>query len=314
MGVDENRDDKRSRRWLRLPAKAVLLVAAALGAGAAVAIGAIPGSNGTITACYNTNDGATNPYGTPVPYGELRVIDPSLSTSTVEVEPDEYSCESYEQTITWNQQGPQGIQGVQGIQGIQGPKGSQGPAGAPGTAASPAEVIGQTTFSIDAGPSSRLFLKIAGISGPTTVKGATGDVELSSFGAGTEGAVTGSATSGAGAGKATAQLFEFVKAVNATSSPLFKDLASGKVIPTMTVIVDHASGDTLTTVATYTLTDVKITGIKDTGDPGIKGEQVTGEFVKLSGDVGTGTTKVATGWNQVTNSPTLGLPPTAGLP
>jgi len=288
MGVDENRDDKRSRRWLRLPAKAVLLVAAALGAGAAVAIGAIPGSNGTITACYNTNDGATNPYGTPVPYGELRVIDPSLSTSTVEVEPDEYSCESYEQTITWNQQGPQ--------------------------AASPAEVIGQTTFSIDAGPSSRLFLKIAGISGPTTVKGATGDVELSSFGAGTEGAVTGSATSGAGAGKATAQLFEFVKAVNATSSPLFKDLASGKVIPTMTVIVDHASGDTLTTVATYTLTDVKITGIKDTGDPGIKGEQVTGEFVKLSGDVGTGTTKVATGWNQVTNSPTLGLPPTAGLP
>lgn len=97
------------------------LAAAALAAAltaAGVAGAAIPGDDGTITACYRTRD------------GDLRVVDESSQ------------CGRGEEALTWNQQGrpgdagPQGEPGPAGAPGEpgpQGPAGETGPAGMPGT-------------------------------------------------------------------------------------------------------------------------------------------------------------------------------------
>lgn len=64
-----------------------------------------------------------------------------------------------------------------------------------------------TTFSIEAGGSSQLFLKLDGISGPATQKAYKGSVELQSFAAGAEAPIgnVGGKGTGAGAGKLTVQ-------------------------------------------------------------------------------------------------------------
>src|SRR4051794_16006331 len=83
----------------------------ALVGGVAFATGAIPGSDGVIHGCYNTNN------------GQLRVVDAATS------------CKNPETAIQWSQtgpQGPQGIQGPRGEQGVKGDTGAQGPAGKDG--------------------------------------------------------------------------------------------------------------------------------------------------------------------------------------
>jgi hypothetical protein len=83
----------------------------ALVGGVAFATGAIPGSDGVIHGCYNTNN------------GQLRVVDAATS------------CKNPETAIQWSQtgpQGPQGIQGPQGVQGVKGDTGEQGPQGIQG--------------------------------------------------------------------------------------------------------------------------------------------------------------------------------------
>src|SRR5262249_34467684 len=91
-------------------------------AAAAIGYAAIPGSGGTITACYNTS---TNPS------GSLRVINAEAGAK----------CSKNERTLTFNQQGPegdkgdkgdQGIQGIQATHGLQGLQGRPGASGAPG--------------------------------------------------------------------------------------------------------------------------------------------------------------------------------------
>ncbi len=127
MGVEDagegGKTAARMRWWSRKPLMVVLPTVAALGAGAAVAVGSIPSSNGTITGCYQTVDQYAND-GTPTsPYGTLRVIDPSNTTAT---STEESSCATgTEQTITWNQQGPRGAQGPPGQNGAPGEQGAR---------------------------------------------------------------------------------------------------------------------------------------------------------------------------------------------
>src|SRR5882762_4141589 len=67
---------KRSKRALQI----ALPTAAALGAGAAVAVGSIPGGDGTIAGCYASSTGATLSWENSraiEPPGALRVIDPT---------------------------------------------------------------------------------------------------------------------------------------------------------------------------------------------------------------------------------------------
>jgi type VI protein secretion system component Hcp len=276
--------------------KLLVPVAAVLGAGAAVAIGSIPSSDGTITGCVNTA-GFSGFEETPA--GSLRVIDPS-ATST---DPSVTACQEGETTLTWNQQGPQGPPGNPGAAGLNGQQGQSGKDGKTGT------LVGQTNFGITSSKSSKLFLRIKGISGTEQVKGDGGGfIALGSFAAGAEGASVGSASTGAGAGKVTLQTFTFTKAVDATSGELFKDLAQHKLISEMEVIVGHQSGKQLVQVASYTLTNVLITNIQDTGKSGANAEHVSGTFTRLKGTVGTGKNSVPTTWNRVTNEPTLTPP------
>jgi Collagen triple helix repeat (20 copies) len=113
-----------------LPVAVTAAVCMAVG----VATGAIPGGNGTISACYTKVGGL------------VRVID---------VEKDRPErCTSFERPLSWNQQGaagppcaagpagppgPQGEPGPPGERGPQGEPGAQGDPGAPGEKGDPGE-------------------------------------------------------------------------------------------------------------------------------------------------------------------------------
>jgi hypothetical protein len=94
---------------MKLPIRRSLWV---FGGGAALAIlagsiafAAIPGPDGTISACYKEAN------------GQVRIVNANSL------------CDPSEVSLSWNQQGPQGIQGIQGLQGIPGPS-LAGPSGA----------------------------------------------------------------------------------------------------------------------------------------------------------------------------------------
>jgi type VI protein secretion system component Hcp len=291
MGVEEAgriaRAAERLRRRSRVPLKLLLPTAAALGAGAAVAVGSIPGSDGTITGCYATDTSASP----AVPYGTLRIIDPT-ATNTPGVDWPINACAPNETTITWNQQGPTGPTGPTGATGPAGARGSAGGAGASGS------IIGETTFDVESGHGSRVLLKLDGVSGSVDTKGQTGDISLDKFAFGAEGTVA-SATTGAGAGKVNVQTFEFVKQIDKTSPTLFRDEVSGKVISKAEVdVFPAATKGTVSQLASYDLSHLVIKNITHKGTT----ETVLGVFQSVSSTLGSGQNKVSTGWNQVSNS------------
>ena len=166
-----------SRRALRVVAPTVV----ALGAGAALAVGAIPGSDGTIQACYQTvTDEAGNS-------GYLRVVDNSDQ------------CQEGENALAWNQRGPQGATGPKGDTGAAGPAGPPGPPGPAGADGSSGGGGG------DSRPT-RVFLKLDGISGEETMDGYQDQIGLDSFSYGAKNAVAlGSSSSGRGRGQGLAE-------------------------------------------------------------------------------------------------------------
>lgn len=89
-----------------------LAVVLALGGGA---VAAIPGSDGSVSACYSTKNGS------------VRIIDAEAGAT----------CKSKERSITWNQTGPPGPQGDRGPSGPEGPRGEPGPTGAQGPQGEP---------------------------------------------------------------------------------------------------------------------------------------------------------------------------------
>jgi type VI secretion system secreted protein Hcp len=129
--------------------KIALPAALALGAGTAVAIAAIPASDGTVHACYST---------TGTPTGAARIVD---ETDT---------CAATEKALTWNQTGPTG------------PAGPTGPPGDTGSS-------GTGTFGTDTGsgsdqgggPSADIFLKLDGISGESTDENHKGEIDVEAF-------------------------------------------------------------------------------------------------------------------------------------
>jgi type VI secretion system secreted protein Hcp len=197
--------------------KVAIPTAAVLGAGAAVAVGSIPGGDGTITACYVTTGPAAGPF--PNDYGTLRVIDPSITGRGVPTAVNQ--CAGTEATITWNQRGPQG---PQGLPGAPGPPGGQGPAGSRGAQGTP--LIGDTSFAFGGGGATT-FLKLDGVKGEATDAQHKSDIELTSFSLGATGG-EGGGSSGAGARKTTFQSFKVIKKIDKASPLLFKDAATGR--------------------------------------------------------------------------------------
>jgi type VI protein secretion system component Hcp len=291
MGVEEAgriaRAAERMRRRSRVPLKLLVPTAAALGAGAAVAVGSIPGSDGTITGCYNVWTA-----GADFANGTLRVIDPAATPPAgyTDAFPDNpiNACGPNEKQITWNQQGPTGATGATG---------PQGPAGGDGASGS---IIGETTFDVESGRGSRVLLKLDGVSGSVSTKGQAGEIGLDKFAFGAEGTVVGAPSgTGRGAGKANVQTFEFVKHIDNTSPTLFRDEVNGTVISKAEVGVFHTGNKAaLTEVATYNLSHLVIKNITHKGST----ETVLGVFQSVSSTVGSGQNKVSTGWNQVNNS------------
>ena len=292
----------RRARHVRAPLKIVLPTVAALGAGAAVAVGAIPSSDGTITGCYQ-NVPANSDVGPSTPYGTLRVIDPSQNPANGGTGTDAsvYSCTTNEATITWNQQGPRGPQGQAGQPGAPGAPGAQGAQGPPGT------VSGQS------GGNSQIYLKLASVKGESTAQGHENQIALGAFvlHMASSGAPTGGSL-GKGAGKLSAATFTIVKALDTASPALFLDLASGKVVSSAEIFVYRraGAGGKPVELADYALTDVVFKNIDESSTADKPTETISGifrsiKFSSFSQNPNGGTTTTSDGWNLAQNKALL---------
>jgi type VI protein secretion system component Hcp len=263
------------------------------------------GGGGVITGCWLTNNSESDQ-----PIGSLRVIDP-IAGSTDPAN----SCTNGETTITWNQQGPAGPTGATGPQGAQGPQGPQGPQGASGT------VSGQSgngvDIFVDLAPPSSSVGNLTPVSQTKAQNPPSSNqvFEVSSFSLGaTSTSTIGSATSGAGAGKVHFDNFTIEKKVDKYSSGLFTDLASGKSLKSVDIIIRQPSAQGLSPVAQYMLKTVFITSIHiSSGASKTPTETIQGEYGAITFDVyqqnASGKTTAAPpgGWNQVTNTPVPGV-------
>lgn len=262
---------ERARRSRRAALKVAIPTAAALGAGAAIAIGAIPGGDGTITACYVTNTDLISAYNAAP--GELRVIDPSKPATMPAGGPNpDAVCLNGEATITWNQQGPQGPQGVQGPAGAQGAAGAQGPAGSP--------LIGSTSFAFGGGGTT--FLKLDSVKGESTDKSHKGEIAISSFSIGATAAR--SSGGGAGAGKVSFSSFTITKRIDKASPLLFQGAASGKHYKEAVVAFARKTRGKQTDYLEYKMTNVLISSIQDgtsSGGGHQPVEQISFNFAKI---------------------------------
>jgi type VI secretion system secreted protein Hcp len=129
--------------------KIALPAALALGAGTAVAIAAIPASDGTIHACYSTTGTVT---------GAVRIVD------------EGQNCATNEQSLTWNQTGPTGPVGPAG------PPADTGSSGGGGT-----DTGSGSGDQSGGGPSADIFLKLDGIAGESTDDQHKGEIDVESF-------------------------------------------------------------------------------------------------------------------------------------
>jgi type VI secretion system secreted protein Hcp len=232
-----------SRRFLRI----ALPTIAALGAGAAVGVAAIPSADGTIHACIN-------PASTPP--GAVRIIDAEAGGT----------CTPPETALVWNQTGPTG------------PAGPAGPQGDPGTANGPTPDTSSgpdnsfSTPSQAGGPNADMFLKLDGIAGDSTDDKHKREINLTSFafalGRGGDG--TGSAAGVAGAAptaKGRLQTLRVDKLYDAASPKLFRAAASGQHIKSA-VLTFRRSGDNDVEFLRYTLSDVQVTSYDQGGKDG----------------------------------------------
>ena len=283
------------RRWrVSRSLKVLVPTVAALGAGAALAVGQIPGSGNTFTGCVLTNDDFT------VPLGSLRVLDPSVSGDT--------ECTTGEEQISWNQQGPTGPQGPAG------PTGATGAAGATG-ATGPAGSV-----QVSSGPGADIFMylaptndlgKLSGESGDQLTPSKTKAFELSSFTLDASNPISiGSATTGAGAGKVKFEPFQFVKPVDKYTAELFQDLSSGTKIPSIEIVVRRPGDNGLENpLIQYMLKPVILTNLHISGESRSATETIQAEFGAVQFAVyaqkpnGQSTVTSTGGWNQITNKP-----------
>ena len=124
----------------------------------------------------------------------------------------------------------------------------------------------------------------------------------------------GSATAGAGAGKVHFDNFTIEKTVDKYSSSLCTDLAAGKSLKSIEIILRKPAPEGLVPVAEYMLKTVCITSIHiSSGASRTPTETIEGEYAAIAFDVyqqkGSGRTAAGppSGWNQVTNTPVPGV-------
>jgi type VI secretion system secreted protein Hcp len=240
--------------------KIALPTVAALGAGAAVAVGSIPGGDGTITGCYVTNTDAAN-----LRYGSLRVIDPSLPANPTGAPNFQRSCEQDEATISWNQRGPTGPPGAPGSQG------AQGVAGAP--------LIGETSFGLKS--AGNTFLKLDGIKGEITAKFHKGEIPITSSALGIT--QTGHASGGGGGAGKTIETFTITKRLDKSSPRLLLACANGTHIKSAVITFARKAGKGQQDYLKIKLDQVLISSIQQgSSSKGAPTEQLTLNFTKAT--------------------------------
>ena len=212
--------------------KLALPAAVVLGAGTAVAIAAIPSSDGTIRGCYVTT-------GTP-PSGQLRVID------------EGQNCAASEATLTWNQQGPTGPVGPQGDPGPPGDSGSGGSGGSTGSG-------GGSPFDTSqaGGPTADIFLALDGIPGDSTNEQHKNEIAIESFAFLAKRTTTSKAVRFSG--------LRLDKVYDVSSPRLFAAATSGRHIKSAVVTFSTSSDPSGIDVVTYKLSDVTLTSYEQGG-------------------------------------------------
>jgi type VI secretion system secreted protein Hcp len=212
---------------LALPAVAVL------GAGTAVAIAAIPSSNGIITACRVTTGS------TP---GQLRVIDTEASPPQ--------ACAAGEATITWNEQGPPGPQGDPGPPGDSG-SGTDTSGG--GSGGAPFDT------SQGGGPSADIFLAIDGIPGDSTDAQHKNQISIESF------AFLAKRPSTRTVGAVRFSGLRLDKVYDVSSPRILSAATSGRHLKSATVTFSTGTDPAGTNVLTYKLSDVAVSSYQQGG-------------------------------------------------
>jgi len=208
--------------------KIALPAALALGAGTAVAIAAIPASDGTIHACYST----TAPSGTAT--GAVRIVD------------EGQTCATSEQTLTWSQTGPTGPSGPSGPPGDTGSS-SGGSFGGTDSGSSGSDQGG--------GPSADIFLKLDGIGGESTDDHHKGEIDVESF------TFDARRTSG----KVRFSPLRVLKVVDASSPKLMQAAASGRHIHNGTLSFRRSGDPNGVEFLTYKLSDIIVSSYEEGG-------------------------------------------------
>jgi type VI secretion system secreted protein Hcp len=188
-------------------AKVGIPTVAALGAGSAIAVAAIPGDDGSINGCYSKGN------------GDLRVVENGAD------------CRRQETPIKWSQRGPAGPQGEPG------PKGDTGPAGPAGNSAI---LVGAEA--LNAGTADA-FLKLDGVPGESTDAKHKGEIDLESFAFGVKQTGTAGTGGGGGTGKAEFSSFRFEKLYDTSSPKLFLGAADGEHFKSALVTFRKRSGE-----------------------------------------------------------------------
>jgi type VI secretion system Hcp family effector len=265
------------RRLAGRTVKIAVPTVAALGAGSAIAAGAIPSGDGTINGCYRTNGGGPKS-------GSLRVVD------------DPAACGRHEQAISWNQKGPQGDRGPQGIQGPQGPAGPAGPSGANTLMVGGVPLTGGTAD---------IFLEGTGLHGGSTDVNHKDAVSVKAFSFSADLPVSsGGGTGGLGAGRSHFDAFHIEKLYDSSSPTLVGDLASGKEIPTVTVSFAKPASGKEEDFLTYTFDHVFVTSYKQGGSaepPLLEDVGFTFGSVEWRYTTGSGGTTTQGSWDVTTN-------------
>jgi type VI secretion system secreted protein Hcp len=287
-------------RRSRVALKIAIPTAAALGAGAAVAVGSIPGSDGTITGCYAGQQGAVINDVDQAP-DALRVIDPGLSPSSAFVPSNAAAreCQRDETQITWNQAGPTGPQGPAGLPGAQGPAGPGGGQGATGAAGT--SLVGETTFGLQ-NPAGETFLKLDGIAGESTDKTHKGEINIESFSLGAQSPSGASHGSGAGAGKVSVQTFTITKALDKASPLLFQAAGAGKVLKSAVLSFARKTKGKEQDYLQFKFDNLVVSKLQDGASAGgTPQEEVTFTFQKIDESFVTAGKSVNVGFNIQTN-------------
>jgi type VI secretion system secreted protein Hcp len=208
--------------------KIALPVAAALGAGTAVAIAAIPStSDGVIHACYST---------TGTPPGVLRVVDSDANQT----------CTGAETQLTFDQTGPTG---------------PAGPPGPPGLDALPSDTgTGGGGFGTDTGavqpggPSADIFLKLDGIPGDSADDQHKGEIDVEAV-----------AYDVKRRGKTKVAMIRIDKVYDSSSPKLLAASANGHRIKNATITFRLSGADPGSAFLTYRLSDVVVSSYEQGG-------------------------------------------------